>query len=130
MVCAGDLQQRYGSSTQDISSSKRASPGLLIGCTIDASSGTLSFSVNGKEVANKFQVWSYIVVILNFWTNGVYPDQTAPVEQSDLGLHYFVHGSEITVFKSNMIFSYTVKPVVKGHPSRHTKSGCLRQVTP
>ena len=55
MVCAGDLQQRYGSSSQDISS-KRASPGLLIGCTIDASTGVLSFSVNGKEVANKFQV--------------------------------------------------------------------------
>ena len=55
MVCAGDLQQRYGSSSQDISS-KRASPGLLIGCTIDTSTGVLSFSVNGKEVANKFQV--------------------------------------------------------------------------
>ena len=42
MVCAGDLQQRYGSSSQDISS-KRASPGLLIGCTIDTSTGVLSF---------------------------------------------------------------------------------------
>ena len=42
MVCAGDLQQGYGSSSQDISS-KRASPGLLIGCTIDTSSGVLSF---------------------------------------------------------------------------------------
>ena len=42
MVCAGDLQQRYGSSSQDISS-KRASPGVLIGCTIDTSTGVLSF---------------------------------------------------------------------------------------
>ena len=42
MVCAGDLQQGYGSSSQDISS-KRASPGLLIGCTIDTSTGVLSF---------------------------------------------------------------------------------------
>ena len=56
MVCAGDLQTRYGSSTTDVSSSKRSSPGLLIGCTIDAGTGMLSFSVNGKEVANKFQV--------------------------------------------------------------------------
>ncbi|XP_064602338.1 ryanodine receptor 2-like [Liolophura sinensis] len=55
MVSAGDLQQRYGGA-QDNMSSKRASPGLLIGCTIDAASGLLSFSVNGKEVANKFQV--------------------------------------------------------------------------
>ncbi|KAL4238125.1 Ryanodine receptor 2 [Mactra antiquata] len=56
MVCAGDLLQRYGGgSTQDISS-KRASPGLLIGCTIDTATGVLSFTVNGKEVANKFQV--------------------------------------------------------------------------
>ena len=42
MVCAGELQQGYGSSSQDISS-KRASPGLLIGCTIDTSTGVLSF---------------------------------------------------------------------------------------
>ena len=42
MVCAGDLQQRYGSSSQDISS-KRASSGLLIGCTIDTSTAVLSF---------------------------------------------------------------------------------------
>ena len=32
----------YGSSSQDISS-KRASPGLLIGCTIDTSTSVLSF---------------------------------------------------------------------------------------
>ncbi|XP_052768471.1 ryanodine receptor 2-like isoform X9 [Mya arenaria] len=56
MVCAGDLQQRYGNSSSQDVSSKRASPGLLIGCTIDTSTGVLAFSVNGKEVANKFQV--------------------------------------------------------------------------
>ena len=42
MVCAGDLQQGYGSRSQDISS-KQASPGLLIGCTIDTSTSVLSF---------------------------------------------------------------------------------------
>ena len=31
-------------------------PGLLIGCHLDTSTGVLSFTVNGKEVANKFQV--------------------------------------------------------------------------
>ena len=31
-------------------------PGLLIGCFVDTSTGLLSFTVNGKEVANKFQV--------------------------------------------------------------------------
>ncbi|XP_053408017.1 ryanodine receptor-like isoform X6 [Mercenaria mercenaria] len=56
MVCAGDLQQRYGGGDSQDVSSKRASPGLLIGCTVDTATGVLSFSVNGKEVANKFQV--------------------------------------------------------------------------
>lgn len=55
MVCAGDLQQRYGGAGLEMSS-KRQSPGLVIGCFIDTSSGVLSFTVNGKEVANKFQV--------------------------------------------------------------------------
>ena len=55
MMCAGDLQQRYSDSGQDMSS-KRASPGLVIGCNIDTSTGMVSFYVNGKEVANKFQV--------------------------------------------------------------------------
>jgi ryanodine receptor 2 len=55
MVSAGDLLQRYGSSLQEVTS-KRATPGLVIGCCIDISTGMLSFSVNGKEVANKFQV--------------------------------------------------------------------------
>ncbi|KAJ8309071.1 hypothetical protein KUTeg_013945 [Tegillarca granosa] len=55
MVCAGDLQQRYGGAGLEMSS-KRQSPGLVIGCSIDTSTGVLSFTVNGKEVANKFQV--------------------------------------------------------------------------
>ncbi|XP_048259812.1 ryanodine receptor-like isoform X9 [Haliotis rufescens] len=55
MVSAGDLQQRYADSNQEMSG-KRSSPGLAIGCFIDCSTGMLSFTVNGKEVANKFQV--------------------------------------------------------------------------
>ena len=54
-MSAGDLQQRYADANQEMSS-KRASPGLVIGCYIDTATGTLSFTVNGKEVANKFQV--------------------------------------------------------------------------
>ena len=55
MMSAGDLQQRYADANQEMSS-KRATPGLVIGCYIDTATGTLSFTVNGKEVANKFQV--------------------------------------------------------------------------
>lgn len=54
-MSAGDLQQRYADANQEMSS-KRSSPGLVIGCFIDTATGTLSFTVNGKEVANKFQV--------------------------------------------------------------------------
>ncbi|XP_052827801.1 ryanodine receptor isoform X7 [Octopus bimaculoides] len=54
MVCAGVLQQRYGGTHEE--SSKKSSPGLVIGCYIDTATGILSFSVNGKEVANKYQV--------------------------------------------------------------------------
>ena len=53
LVSAGDLQHRYGHQED---SGKRLAPGLLIGCHIDVSTGVLSFTVNGKEVANKFQV--------------------------------------------------------------------------
>jgi len=53
IVSAGDLQNRY-SSQED--SGKRMTPGLLIGCHIDTSTGLLSFTVNGQEAANKFQV--------------------------------------------------------------------------
>ena len=56
MVSAGDLQQRYGSAGHEVTG-KRASPGLVIGCFIDTATGVLSYSVNGKEVANKYQVW-------------------------------------------------------------------------
>lgn len=55
MVSAGDLQQRYAGLSQE-SSGKRASPGFVVGCFIDTSTGLLSFTVNGKEVANKYQV--------------------------------------------------------------------------
>ncbi len=53
MVSAGALQQAHGG--QD-DSGKRMAPGLLIGCHIDTSTGVMSFTVNGKDVANKFRV--------------------------------------------------------------------------
>ena len=55
IVSAGDLQHRYGQENSD-QSSKRGALGLLIGCHLDTSNGLLSFTVNGREVANKFQV--------------------------------------------------------------------------
>lgn len=35
---------------------KKTSDGLLIGCVVDLSTGVLSFSVNGKEIPQKYQV--------------------------------------------------------------------------
>jgi len=55
LVSAGDLHNRY-SHLED--TSKRMTPGLLIGCHVDTSTGLLSFTVNGREAANKFQVCS------------------------------------------------------------------------
>ena len=69
MMSAGDLQQRYADANQEMSS-KRATPGLVIGCYIDTATGTLSFTVNGKEVANKFQVkaafWRFVFFFVLF----------------------------------------------------------------
>ena len=67
IVSAGDLQNRY--STQE-ESGKRMTPGLLIGCHIDTSTGLLSFTVNGQEAANKFQV-SITQTILTFLVRSV-----------------------------------------------------------
>ena len=53
IVSAGDLQNRYSHQEE---SGKRMAPGLLIGCHVDTSTGLLSFTVNGQEAANKFQV--------------------------------------------------------------------------
>lgn len=62
IVSAGDLQNRY-SSHED--SGKRMAPGLLIGCHVDTSTGLLSFTVNGQEAANKFQVVTPIHVYID-----------------------------------------------------------------
>ena len=53
IVSAGDLQNRYSHPEE---AGKRTTPGLLIGCHCDTSTGAVSFTVNGQEVANKFQV--------------------------------------------------------------------------
>ena len=53
VVSAGDLHSRYGHNEEQ---GKRMTPGLLIGCHVDTSTGLLGFTVNGNEVANKFQV--------------------------------------------------------------------------
>ncbi len=54
MVSAAELNQF--SIDSDVSSSKRISHGLLIGCLVDLSTGILSFLVNGKESPQKFQI--------------------------------------------------------------------------
>ena len=54
MLSAAELNQFHIDS--DVSSSKRISHGLLIGCLVDLSTGILSFLVNGKEAPQKFFV--------------------------------------------------------------------------
>lgn len=54
MLSAAELNQY--SIDSDVTSSKRISHGLLIGCLVDLSTGVLSFLVNGKEAPQKFFV--------------------------------------------------------------------------
>ena len=54
IISAAELNQFHIDS--DVSSSKRMSHGLLIGCLVDLSTGILSFLVNGKEAPQKFYV--------------------------------------------------------------------------
>jgi len=61
IVSAGDLQNRYSAHEE---SGKRMTPGLLIGCHVDTSTGLLTFTVNGQEAANKFQVTRLILAFL------------------------------------------------------------------
>jgi len=61
IVSAGDLQNRYSAHEE---SGKRMTPGLLIGCHVDTSTGLLTFTVNGQEAANKFQVTQLILAFL------------------------------------------------------------------
>ena len=64
---AQHTNHRYG---QQEDSGKKAGPGLLIGCMVDVSSGLLSFTVNGQEAANKFQVrvwWRVKAMRVMYW---------------------------------------------------------------
>jgi hypothetical protein len=54
MVCVSDITQN--SVDMDLGVSKRISNGILIGCIADLSSGLLSFTINGKEVSQRFQL--------------------------------------------------------------------------
>ena len=64
IVSAGDLQNRYSAQEE---SGKRMTPGLLIGCHIDTSTGLVSFTVNGQEAANKFQVLFLRCINYTYW---------------------------------------------------------------
>lgn len=54
ILSAAELNQNFLDS--DISSSKKITTSLLLGCTVDLSTGVLAFTVNGKESPHKFQV--------------------------------------------------------------------------
>lgn len=49
MVCAGDIVN---------SSTGRSNTDLEIGCSIDLASGLVSFTANGRELPNAYQVIS------------------------------------------------------------------------
>ena len=51
-LSAAELNQ----SSQDPEAGKNMANGLLLGCIVDASTGVLSFCVNGKDVPQRFQV--------------------------------------------------------------------------
>lgn len=57
MVHAGELAHKYG--THDVAAGAAAGrdgAGTLIGCFINVSTGFLTFTLNGRELPNKFQV--------------------------------------------------------------------------
>lgn len=57
MVHVGELVHKYGS--HDVvsgSAAARDGAGTLIGCLINVSTGFLTFTLNGRELPNKFQV--------------------------------------------------------------------------
>ncbi|XP_055337214.1 ryanodine receptor-like isoform X3 [Paramacrobiotus metropolitanus] len=54
LVCAGDLQEQ--AANQGGQDKGRASPGLLIGTTIDVATGMLTFNFNGREIEERYQI--------------------------------------------------------------------------
>lgn len=62
VVHAGELTHKYGS--HDIAAGAAAGrdgAGTLIGCFVNVSTGFLTFTLNGRELPNKFQVGYYIM---------------------------------------------------------------------
>lgn len=71
MVHAGELVHKYGS--HDLvsgSAAGRDGAGTLIGCLINVSNGFLTFTLNGRELPNKFQVYTFI--FSNFFVEILY----------------------------------------------------------
>ena len=56
MVHVGELVHKYGSHDLVSGSAARDGAGTLIGCVINSSNGFLTFTLNKKELPNKFQV--------------------------------------------------------------------------
>ena len=54
LVSAAELNQNF--SETDVVASKKITNSLLLGCIVDLSTGLLTFTVNGKEASQKFQV--------------------------------------------------------------------------
>lgn len=58
LVCAADLQEQVNTQTtpEKQRSSSSATPGIVIGSSIDLATGRLTFSINGREVDERHQV--------------------------------------------------------------------------
>ncbi len=53
MICVGDFMDMLTSPE-----GRRLSSGLVIGCTVDTSSGELTYYINGREIGVRYQVRS------------------------------------------------------------------------
>jgi len=65
VIHVGEIVHKYGS--HDISAgsaSGRDGAGTLVGCHINVNNGFLTFTLNGRELPNKFQV--HIMIMLKY----------------------------------------------------------------
>lgn len=58
----------YNEVTND-SSGKGASQGMFIGCFVDAATGFITFTCEGKETSHKFKVLYFISSLLLYYGN-------------------------------------------------------------
>ena len=56
LVCAGDLQEQAANQGGQEKGRGSATPGVVVGTTIDIATGLLTFSFNGQEIEERYQI--------------------------------------------------------------------------